>query len=206
MLGSGLLQPYPAANKRLFDEIVTSGGAVISSFALDQAPLAGNFPARNRIISGLSKACLVIQAAEKSGALITSRYALEQGREVCAVPGPITDPLSYGPHQLISSGALLVKQAADITQALGYESTTQKNNLLTSSPKQISFIQKPLAFQQLSMPEKLLALCAQLQSFDELLMQLNCTETDLQTILFELQLEGKLEQDFMGRWQALYLF
>ena len=203
VLGSGLLQPYPATNKKLFEEIVASGGAVISSFALEQAPLAGNFPARNRIISGLSKATLVIQAAEKSGALITARYALEQGREVCAVPGAITDPLSYGTHQLISSGALLVTKAADITHALGYQSLTQKKSVQPDRAKQSSFIQKAPAFEQLSLPEKLLALCTQPKSFDELLTQLECTESDMQTTLFELQLEGKLEQDFMGRWQAL---
>ncbi len=120
IIGSGLLNPYPALNKRLFMRIREQGGALVSPFPLAMQALPGNFPARNRIIAGMSKATVVIQAAEKSGALITAYFALEQGREVGAVPGPITDLLSVGCHTLLREGAVLVSSAVDIFQACGF--------------------------------------------------------------------------------------
>ena len=96
VLGSGLLIPYPSRNVHLFEKIIESGGAVVSPFPLMMDAIPGNFPARNRIISGLSRGCLVVQAAKRSGASITASFALEQGREVFAVPGSITDELSAG--------------------------------------------------------------------------------------------------------------
>ena len=114
VLGSGLLNPYPASNKRLFDSILQTGGALVSSFPIETHAKPGNFPARNRIIAGLSRGCLVVQAAQKSGARITAQFALEQGREVFAVPGPIDDELSLGCHGLIQQGAKLTGLVEDI--------------------------------------------------------------------------------------------
>src|SRR3989338_8220734 len=108
VVGSGLLKPYPPEQKKLFDEIVHKGGAVLSSFPLHDEPSAWKFPVRNRIIAGLSQGCVVVQAAEKSGALITASYALQEGRQVFAVPGPIDDELSVGCHKLLQEGAKLV--------------------------------------------------------------------------------------------------
>ncbi|MDD2553391.1 MAG: DNA-processing protein DprA [Desulfotomaculaceae bacterium] len=120
VLGCGLDVVYPRENKKLMDKIVDSG-AVISEYPLGTPPESWHFPARNRIISGLSLGTVVIEAAEKSGALITADFALEQGRDVMAVPGNIVSPLSRGPHRLIKQGARLVQGAGDIIDELGLE-------------------------------------------------------------------------------------
>ena len=105
VLGNGIDRVYPEENTRLAQTIVEHGGAIISEFALGAEPLAHHFPIRNRIISGLSLATIVVEAPEKSGALITANTALEQGRDVFAVPGPIDAPLSRGCNRLIADGA-----------------------------------------------------------------------------------------------------
>jgi len=117
ILGSGLGRPYPRENRRLFRRIAERG-AVLSEFPLDVGPKPGHFPRRNRLISGLSAAVLVIEANERSGSLITARLAGEQGREVMAVPGPVTSERSAGCHRLIQSGAKLVHDAADVIDEL----------------------------------------------------------------------------------------
>jgi len=117
VLGSGVDIIYPPENKRLYQEIAENG-AVISEFPLGYPAVPGNFPARNRIISGLSLGVLVTEAAEDSGALITASSAAEQGREVFAVPGPITSPLSKGTAELIKKGAKLVYNVDDILEEL----------------------------------------------------------------------------------------
>lgn len=120
VLGCGLDVVYPRENKRLMDKIVDSG-AVISEYPLGTPPEPWHFPARNRIISGLSLGTVVVEAAEKSGALITADFALEQGRDVMAVPGNVVSPLSRGPHKLIKQGARLVEGAGDIIDEMGLE-------------------------------------------------------------------------------------
>ncbi len=117
VLGCGLSHIYPPENKRLLEEIAVSG-AVISEFAMETLPLAFNFPRRNRIISGLSLGVIVIEAAQRSGALITADCALEQGREVFAVPGRIDQAVSSGVNNLIKQGAKLLTSIEDILQDL----------------------------------------------------------------------------------------
>lgn len=118
VLGCGVERQsvYPYCNRNLAEKIVQSGGAIISEFPIGTQPLPQYFPQRNRIISGLSKGVLVIEAAQKSGALITARDALEQNRDVFALPGPIFASNSFGPNNLIKMGAKLVNQADDILQ------------------------------------------------------------------------------------------
>lgn len=118
VLGTGIDGAYPKENMRVIKEILASGGAVVSQFPLGTPPLKDNFPYRNRIISGLSMGVLIVEASERSGSLITARLAMEQNREVMAVPGNITSANSYGTNYLIKSGAKLVQQWQDVVAEL----------------------------------------------------------------------------------------
>lgn len=121
VLGTGIDNVYPKENAKLVAEILTNGGAVVSQFPLGTPPLKDNFPYRNRIISGLSLGVLIIEASERSGSLITARLAMEQNREVMAVPGNITSRNSFGTNYLIKSGAKLVQQWQDVVAELPSE-------------------------------------------------------------------------------------
>jgi DNA processing protein len=118
VLGSGLLEVYPAAHRNLVCRIVEEGGCVISEYGLYREPRGYLFPRRNRIISGLSFGVLVVEAKEKSGSLITARFAMEQGRDVYAIPGAIDAPCSAGCNKLLSEGAMPVLSVSHLLESL----------------------------------------------------------------------------------------
>ena len=120
VLGTGLDRVYPPANQALAGRLAQDGG-LLSEFPLGTPPLRENFPRRNRVISGLARGVLVVEATLNSGSLITARLAVEQGREVFAVPGSIHSPFSKGAHRLIRDGAKLVETAQDVLEELGLE-------------------------------------------------------------------------------------
>lgn len=203
VLGSGLLNPYPRQNIRLFEAIKAQGGAIVSSFHLREEPLPHNFPARNRIISGLSKGCVVVQANLQSGARITAEYSLEQGREVFAIPGPITDPLSEGCHALIQQGAKLTSNVVDILCEFGQieEKSAETPKGEKSAENQQLTLKIPRS--NLSAQEEcIVALCAAPCSFDELLDATALPFAQLNTALFELQVKRVIEQNAAGLWHA----
>ncbi|MGE0606359.1 MAG: DNA-processing protein DprA [Pirellulales bacterium] len=118
VLGSGVLNIYPPEHKKLAEEVAAQG-AVLSEAPPLAAPIAGVFPQRNRIISALSLGVIVVEASDRSGALITARHAMEQGRDVFAVPGRVDSRMSRGPHRLIRDGAKLIESADDVLEELG---------------------------------------------------------------------------------------
>jgi len=141
--GCGLANIFPPENKKLF-ELITESGACISELPLQYEPLSENFPPRNRIIAGLSLGTIVVEAGLYSGALITARAALDNNREVMAVPGKIDSPLSKGAHQLIKQGAKLVESVEDVMEALGYIGQRLQSHVSTAAAKASERNETPL--------------------------------------------------------------
>lgn len=125
VLGSGVDRIYPAANSWLAEQIIEEGGAVVSEYPLGTAPLKHHFPNRNRIISGLSLGVIIAEGAEDSGSLITAKYALDQNREIFAVPGDINKTMAQGPNKMIKMGAKMITCAADVLEELNLTNVRQ---------------------------------------------------------------------------------
>lgn len=196
VLGSGLLHWYPASNYHLFNRVVQSGGMIISCFPLQTQPLAGNFPARNRIIAGLTQGTVVVQAAAKSGALITADFAVEQGRQVFAIPGSIEHGLHDGCHALIQQGAKLVTNAHDIMIEFGmhHAANNDEQESIDVAPQYQNIDPiDAILLQKLLVP----------QSTDELLSSVDISLEDVLQKLFDLSLQGKISQDMMGLWRRI---
>jgi len=141
VLGSGLSRDclYPASNLNLADSIIDSNGLIISEFPPLTPPLSQNFPQRNRIISGLSQAVLIVEAAAKSGSLITARYALEQNRDVLSVPGNIYSNFSIGTNNLIKEGAKLIAASDDVLEIFNIQN---QSNYQMSNQKLFHYFPK----------------------------------------------------------------
>ena len=154
--GCGLASVFPPENKKLF-ELIAESGACISELPLGYEPLSENFPPRNRIIAGLSLGTIVVEAGLRSGALITARAALENNREVMAVPGKIDSPLSKGAHQLIKQGAKLIESVEDVMEGLGYIGEQLEGHVSMAAEKAAESVETPLfdiKALKLSEPEK----------------------------------------------------
>lgn len=178
VLGCGLDVPYPWGNRELVDRVAASG-ALLSEYPLGAAPEAWRFPARNRIVSGLSLGVVVVEAPRGSGALITARRALDQNREVFAVPGRIDDPRNCGPHALIRDGAKLVETVEDILAEIQPGAAPAQGEL-------------PLPPPDLTEEERLL--CAMLSNqgkhVDDLILASDLTASQVNAVLMMLEIKG----------------
>jgi len=187
VMGSGLVRVYPRENRRLFENIIENG-AVVSEFPLDAEPLSHHFPQRNRLISGLSLALVVVEAAERSGSLISARMALDQNREVMAVPGSVASELSRGTHWLIKNGAKLVETWEDVAEELP---PSVRDSL-------IGGIEGPEAGAMDLGPEEQdvynLLDCASSSHVDELAERTEYTISEILAILLNLELKGLVSQ------------
>jgi DNA processing protein len=197
-LGHGIDSVYPAQNSELADAIALKG-AVVSEYAPGTPPMKHHFPERNRLISGLSLGTLVVEAARRSGSLITARLAAEQGREVFALPGSIHNPMARGCHQLLRDGAKLVESASDITAELAPLVT----HLLQSPDKSM---ENDSRLQ--SGDEEYVKLCASLGydpvGIDEIAAASGLTIDQVSSMLLILELDGKIEKLSGGRYALLH--
>lgn len=180
VLGSGLQQVYPTSHRKLAEKIIVDG-ALISEFSLKTPPRAQHFPARNRIISGLSLGVLVVEAAKKSGSLITAYCALEQNREVFAIPGSIYNPRAGGCHRLIRDGAILVETVNDIlselkmNQTVTHKKTRSLHSRVDFAPE-MQRVYKYVGYE--------------ITPLDAIIMNSSLTAGEVSSMLLRLELEG----------------
>jgi DNA processing protein len=197
VLGCGLDMVYPPEHTALAARIVAQGGALVGEFPPGTAPQRWNFPRRNRLISGLSLGTLVVEAARQSGSLITARCAVDQGREVFAIPGSIHNPLARGCHQLLREGAKLVETAADVLSELNIPFTKQDITDSSGEPgtgaadgrgldKDYEILLDALGFDP--------------QSIDALVERTGLTSPHLASMLLILELEGRVGLHPGGRY------
>jgi DNA processing protein len=183
VLGSGIDVAYPPENRELMREI-TQAGAVVSENPFGTQPEAGYFPARNRIISGLSRGTVIVEAAVDSGSLITAQYALEQNRKLFAIPGNIASPNSRGTHSLIRQGALLVEGGSDILRELGVATSCgERKQVRRSLPV-------------LDTDEQAVLRCIQNdpKHIDRIMKESGLTAGKLSAVLITLELKGLVSQ------------
>ena len=192
VLGCGLDVYYPLENRSLYDEIATRG-AVVTEYPFGTKPLAANFPMRNRIISGISLGVVVVEATDKSGSLITARVALEQGREVFAVPGTVDSPGSKGTHKLIKEGAKLVENIDDIIEEV--QPRLRKTPVTPQVPEQAD-ADRPVNEKPLGERERTILNLLSGGAFDvdTLIEKTGLDTNEVLAILLGLELDGYVEQ------------
>ncbi|MGQ0524193.1 MAG: DNA-processing protein DprA [Betaproteobacteria bacterium] len=188
IVGTGLDVVYPARNRALAHEIAATG-TLLSEFPLGTGAIAGNFPRRNRLISGIARGCLVIEAAAQSGSLITARLANEQGREVFAVPGSIHSPLSKGCHLLIRQGAKLVESAQDVLEELNMPAAAAASSEPCAVDGQTAALLQHLGFDPCDM--------------DTLIARSRLASDVLSALLTQLEIEGRVAVLPGGRYQRV---
>jgi DNA processing protein len=192
VLGCGIDVIYPKENKKIFEEI-EQRGAIISEFPMGTFPAPQNFPIRNRIIAGMALGVIVVEGAQYSGSLITARLAMEFGREVYGVPGNATQPLSFGPNQLIKQGAKLVTSWEDVVEEL---STPVRAELMPvesiSAEDRAKLVAETLApdekplYELLSVDES--------RHIDELVELSGLSSSEVLAALFDLEMKGVIRQ------------
>ncbi len=181
VLGCGVDVVYPAENRELFEKIVKNGGAIISEFPFGTKPRKENFPMRNRIISGISEGVVVIEAGRKSGTLITAKWALEQGKEIFAVPGSVFSYQSQGTHLLIKEGANVVTSPEEILEYFGWK----KEENLPEEKTEIEVSEEE--------KEVLSVLSSYPQHVEEIFAKINKPPFEILSILTELEIKGLVE-------------
>jgi len=193
VVAGGIDHIYPKENESLYHEIVERG-AIVAECAFGVVPKAENFPRRNRIISGLALGTLVMEAAKRSGSLITARMAMEQNREVMAMPGFPMDPRAEGPNKLIKQGATLVENATDVIEAVKNMSSNKVVNMLYEEPG--SFERPPVAKEYELDDNMRTALTEKIStcpvSVDDLIVECETTASQVLPVLLELELAGRL--------------
>lgn len=193
VIGTGIDRVYPASNRQLAHQIAEQG-LILSEFALGMGPLAQHFPRRNRIIAGLSRGCLVVEATLQSGSLITARQALEAGREVMAIPGSILNPQARGCHRLIKEGARLVETVDDVLDEIGRLPATQ----VSKAPPAVALPQADIS----PAPQRVLdAIGFDPVEADALAVRLGLTPGEVYAMLLELELSGHVDSMPGGRYQ-----
>lgn len=188
VVGTGCDRIYPARNEALARAIAAQG-VIVSEFPVGTPPLAANFPRRNRIIAGLARGCLVVEAAQQSGSLITARLSAEAGREVFAIPGSIHSPQSKGCHALIKQGAKLVESARDILEELRWEKIVNPASVAPVPEAETDPV--------------LVALGRDPCDLDTLIGRSGLAVDDLLARLLPLELDGRIAQLPGGRYQRL---
>lgn len=185
VVGTGVDLIYPSSNKELYNKIIETNNLIISELALATAPLRHNFPQRNRIISGLAKGVVIVEAAKKSGSLITAQLALDQNKEVFAIPGSIFSKTSEGCNELIKQGAKLVCDIKDILEEINLPSTTIQQDINSSINKHID----------LDTNENIILnnIDRELTTLDKIIMRSKLPYNQVMSILFELELKSLVE-------------
>ena len=208
VLACGVDQPYPASNTKLYKDILENSGLIISEYPPGALPLKHHFPLRNRIISGLSQGVLVVEAAKKSGSLITATYALEQGREVFAVPGNIDAFLSEGTNQLIRDGAKMVSSVEDITSEFSLYcrndvacNTESQNHNNVDMEQNIFKLFRGLSTNEIRLVKSMVN---GFNMLEELIEVSNLTSQEVIMLLFMLEMKGVVEKEPGNIYKVIY--